>query len=159
MDTDLTQAALTALRKILHAAELENRRMAALTGLTPSQVLVLREVGAREHATPGAVASALRFGQATITNIVDRLVAAGLVNRNRSQNDKRQMLLQLTEQGRARLEASPFPLQARFSEGYRALPAWEQAMMLAGLERLCTLLAGAEGMASQAEPVPGLTLP
>lgn len=146
MDTDLTPAALTALRKILHAAELENRKMAALTGLTPSQVLVLREVGARDQVTPGAVASALRFGQATITNIVDRLVAAGLVSRSRSQNDKRQMLLQLTEPGRAKLDASPFPLQMRFSQGYAELPAWEQAMMLAGLERLCSLLAGAEGI-------------
>lgn len=76
MEIDLTPAALLALRKILDAAELENRKMAAATGLTSSQALVLRQIGGHETITPSAVASALGFGQATITNIVDRLVAA-----------------------------------------------------------------------------------
>lgn len=140
METDLTPAALSALRKILDAADLDNRKMAAATGLTPSQGLVLRQICAHEAITPGAVASALRFGQATITNIVDRLVANGLVTRTRSAADKRQMLLQATEEGREKLRASPFPLQLRFSQGYTRLERWEQAMLLAALERLDALL-------------------
>ncbi|PNU06769.1 MarR family winged helix-turn-helix transcriptional regulator [Novosphingobium guangzhouense] len=140
METDLTPAALTALRKILDAADMDNRKMAAATGLTPSQGLVLRQICAHEATTPGAVAAALRFGQATITNIVDRLVALGLVTRTRSMADKRQILLQATEEGREKLRASPFPLQLRFSQGYAQLERWEQAMLLAGLERLGSLL-------------------
>lgn len=140
METDLTPAALTALRKILDAADMDNRKMAAATGLTPSQGLVLRQICAHEAITPGAVAVALRFGQATITNIVDRLVAGGLVTRTRSMADKRQMLLQATAEGREKLRASPFPLQLRFSQGYAQLERWEQAMLLAGLERLGALL-------------------
>lgn len=140
METDLTPAALVALRKILDAAELENRKMAAATGLTPSQAIVLRQIGAHEAITPSAVAAASRFGQATITNIVDRLVLAGLVTRNRGQADKRQIILQLTELGREKLQASPFPLQMRFSQAFGRLESWEQAMILAGLERLGSLL-------------------
>lgn len=140
METDLTPAALTALRKILDAADLDNRKMAAATGLTPSQGLVLRQICTHESITPGAVAAALRFGQATITNIVDRLVAGGLVTRTRSLADKRQMLLQATAEGHEKLRASPFPLQLRFSQGYAQLERWEQAMLLAGLERLGALL-------------------
>ena len=139
MESDLTPAALAALRKILHAAEVENRKMAVATGLTPSQVLVLRQIGARDSITPSAVASMLGFGQATITNIVDRLVAAGLVTRSRSEHDKRQVILRVTDNGRERLQASPLPLQLRFSQGYEQLPGWEQAMILAGLERLVAL--------------------
>lgn len=144
METDLTPAALVALRKILDAAELENRKMAAATGLTPSQTIVLRQIGAHDTITPGAVAAALRFGQATITNIVDRLVMAGLVTRNRGQSDKRQIILQLTELGREKLSASPFPLQMRFSQGFSRLDSWEQAMILAGLVRLGSLLGTTE---------------
>lgn len=141
MEIDLTPAALLALRKILDAAELENRKMAAATGLTSSQALVLRQIGGHETITPSAVASALGFGQATITNIVDRLVAAQLVTRTRGLADKRQFLLQATELGREKLRASPFPLQMRFSQGFAGLASWEQAMILAGLERLDALLA------------------
>lgn len=140
MDSDLTPAALAALRKILHAAEVENRKMALATGLSPSQVLVLRQIGARDFITPSTVASLLGFGQATITNIVDRLVGAGLVTRSRSEHDKRQVILRVTDEGRERLQASPFPLQLRFSQGYQQLPSWERAMILAGLERLTGLL-------------------
>ncbi len=140
MEIDLTPAALLALRKILDAAELENRKMAAATGLTSSQALVLRQIGGHETITPSAVASALGFGQATITNIVDRLVAAQLVTRTRGLADKRQVMLQVTELGREKLKASPFPLQMRFSQGYAGLASWEQAMILAALERLDGLL-------------------
>jgi DNA-binding MarR family transcriptional regulator len=140
MEIDLTPAALLALRKILDAAELENRKMAATTGLTSSQALVLRQIGGHETITPSAVASALGFGQATITNIVDRLVAAQLVTRTRGLTDKRQVMLQVTELGREKLKASPFPLQMRFSQGFAGLASWEQAMILAALERLDGLL-------------------
>lgn len=140
MEIDLTPAALLALRKILDAAELENRKMAAATGLTSSQALVLRQIGAHEMITPSTIASALGFGQATITNIVDRLVAAQLVTRTRGLADKRQVMLQVTELGREKLRASPFPLQMRFSQGFTGLASWEQAMILAALERLDSLL-------------------
>lgn len=140
MELDLTSAALLALRKILDAAELENRKMAASTGLTPSQALVLRQVAEHASITPSAVAQTLKFSQATITNITDRLVSANLVTRTRSQSDKRQVMLQVTELGRDKLRASPFPLQMRFSQAFAGLETWEQAMMLASLERLNTLL-------------------
>ncbi|MCJ2187163.1 MarR family winged helix-turn-helix transcriptional regulator [Novosphingobium beihaiensis] len=140
MEADLTPAAIVALRKVLQAAELETRQMAATIGMTPSQVMVLRQIAGHETITPGAVAAALRLGQATVTNIADRLVAAGLVTRTRGEHDKRQVILRLTPEGREKLEASPFPLQLRFSRGYGELPFWEQAMILAGLERLHMLL-------------------
>lgn len=154
MDTDLTPAALQALRKIFDAADLENRTMAASTGLTSSQALVLRQICAHEAITPSAVAVALRFGQATITNIVDRLVAVGLVTRSRGQADKRQMLLYATEEGREKIRQSPFPLQMRFSQGYAGLETWEQALILAGLERLNTLLV----QEVDATPLPNIAL-
>ncbi|EJU13511.1 MarR family transcriptional regulator [Sphingomonas sp. LH128] len=145
MDSDLTPAALSALRKILDAADLENRRMAAATGLTPSQALVLRQIGSGQSVTPSTVAAALRFGQATITNIVDKLVAAGLVTRSRSENDKRQILVQATEEGLQRLNSMPFPLQMRFGRGFERLPRWEQAMILATLERIGALISEDSG--------------
>lgn len=143
MSDDLTTDALKALRRILRASDLGTRGLAAATGLSPSQLLVLQEVERRGETTPGALSTALQFGQATITNIVDRLEAAGLVTRRRSSRDKRQILLAATDAGRATIERAPDLLQTRFSQGFDALPPWERAMILAALERLGMIL-GAE---------------
>jgi DNA-binding MarR family transcriptional regulator len=144
MNAEITNAALRAIRRILRAADQGGRRLAAETGLTPSQLLVLQEIERREEVTPGAIAACLQFGQATVTNLVDRLTASGLATRRRSERDRRQFLLQVTAKGRATLEAAPDLLQARFRDRFEALPPWEQAMMLAALERLGELLGAAE---------------
>lgn len=140
MDRELTLAALKALRRILRASELSNRRLATETGLTPSQLLVLQEIGDRSEITPTELSSALQFGQATITNIVDRLEALDLVGRQRGQQDKRRVYLALTEKGREAADTAPNLLQARFNDRFTSLPEWEQAMILAGLGRLADIL-------------------
>ena len=88
MEPEITNAALRAIRRILRAADQGGRRLAAATGLTPSQLLVLQEIERRGETTPSAVAASLQFGQATVTNIVDRLTAAGVVTRRRSDRDR-----------------------------------------------------------------------
>lgn len=140
MENDLTTSTLRAIRRILRAADLHSRRLAGATGLTPSQLLVLQEVERCGETMPSAVAAALQFGQATVTNIVDRLVAGGLVTRQRGERDKRQMILRVTEQGRETLANAPDLLQQRFRSRLEELPAWERAMILAALERLSELL-------------------
>lgn len=140
MESPITNATLRAIRRILRAADQSGRKLATATRLTPSQLLVLQQIAHSGETTPGAVASALQFGQATVTNIVDRLEAAGLATRRRGERDKRQIMLRATESGRAMLESAPDLLQERFRSGFEMLPAWEQAMMLAALERLGQLL-------------------
>lgn len=140
MSEDLTNPTLRALRRILRAADIGGRQLASATGLTPSQLLVLREIERRGESTPSAVAGALQFGQATITNILDRLEASGLASRQRSDKDRRQVKLQITPKGRGALEAAPDLLQQQFSERFAQLPSWEQAMILASLERLGAML-------------------
>lgn len=140
MEQALTIAALRALRRILRASDLGNRQLAAATGLTPSQLLVLREIGERGETMPSVLSAALQFSQATITNICDRLESAGLVARHRGEGDKRRVYLTVTEAGHHAIDTAPDMLQARFTEGFAALPQWEQAMILAGLERLGDVL-------------------
>ncbi|MBU0557174.1 MAG: MarR family transcriptional regulator [Alphaproteobacteria bacterium] len=140
MDSGIASLTLRALRRILRATEISSRQLAVATGLTPSQWLVLHEISARGQVTPGVVAGALQFSQATITAIVDRLVSAGLVQRARSAQDKRQMILNVTAAGETALAGAPDPLQASFTERFEGLPQWEQAMILAGVERLAMLM-------------------
>ena len=145
MKSDLSNLTLRALRRILRATEIGSRKLATTTGLTPSQMLVLREIAARDQATPSAIAAALKFSQATITSVVDRLVASGLVTRTRSNRDKRQFILSTTVYGREALAYAPDMLQSQFNQGFSSLAAWEQAMILTALEKL-SLILGAQDM-------------
>lgn len=143
METSLANPTLKALRRILRAADRVGKSLASATGLTPSQLLLLQEIDRRGEATPSVIAAALQFGQPTITSIVDRLAKAGLVTRERSALDRRQILLRLTDEGRHVLDSAPDLLQTQFQERFSGLPSWEQAMILSALEHLGELL-GAE---------------
>jgi len=140
MTQEITQAALKAIRRVLRATDRGGRKLAVATGLTPSQLLVLQEIYRSRQTSPSAVAKQLQFGQATVTNIVDRLEESGFVTRSRDEADKRQIVLRVAGPGETILEKAPDSLQARFQGRFEALPAWEQAMILAALERLGELL-------------------
>lgn len=140
MDRQITDQTLRALRRILRAADQGGRKLALATGLTPSQLMVLQQIERSDATTPGSVAASLKFGQATVTNIVDRLEAMGFVTRQRNERDKRQIHLRLTAAGRTVLVQAPDLLQAQFRDRFEGLPNWEQAMILAALEHLGTLL-------------------
>ena len=140
MESEIANATLKALRRVLRATDGGTRRLAAATGLTPSQLLVLREIDTGEAVTPGLIARRLQFSHATITAIGDRLVALDLASRSRSDQDKRRVLLEATAKGRRCLAEAPDMLQEIFADRFAALPAWEQAMLLAGTERLADLL-------------------
>ena len=140
MNSEIASLTLRALRRVLRATEIGSRQLASTTGLTPSQLLVLREIDIRGSAMPSAVAQTLQFSQATITAIVDRLVALGFVQRQRGERDKRQIHLTLLPDGSKALAGAPDPLQMRFIDRFDALPAWEQAMILAAAEKLAVLM-------------------
>lgn len=124
----------------MRATEIGKRQLASATGLTPSQLLVLREIHGRRSATPGAIAQALQFSQATITTIVDRLEALSFVQRQRSEKDKRQFHLTLLAAGEDALAGAPDPLQMTFTKRFEGLQTWEQAMILSAVERLAMLM-------------------
>ncbi len=72
-------------------------------GVTYPQYLVLCTLGEGGDMTIGAIARRLGLEPSTITPLVKRLEAAGLVSRHRGQSDERQVHTTLTDQGRATL--------------------------------------------------------
>ena len=73
---------------------------------------------------------------ATITAMIDKLERLGHVDRERSLVDRRQTMIVLTDKGREALERAPDALQQRFASEFDALADWEQAMIVAVLERV-----------------------
>ena len=69
-------------------------------GITYPQYLVLSTLWERDGLSVGGIADALALEPSTITPLVKRLVAAGLIHRHRNPQDDRQVLVSLTEAGR-----------------------------------------------------------
>jgi DNA-binding MarR family transcriptional regulator len=67
--------------------------------LRPVEFTLLMLLGANPGATPTRLAQALRLSPPNVTVLVDRLAARHLVQRQRSQDDGRATILQLTAAG------------------------------------------------------------
>lgn len=138
--TSRTETALIAMRRILRATELQSKKLAKVAGLTPSQLLMLQFLDEPGEATAGDVAKAVKLSQATVTALIDKLQNRGLVTRRKSETDRRRIYVVLTDAGREILDTSPDLLQDTFEVGFLKLADWEQAMVIAGLERVASLL-------------------
>lgn len=90
-----------ALRKFMRSSE----RIAREEGLTPSRYLLLLMIktahGGRSTVT--ALAERLQLTQSTVTELVTRAEAAGLVEREQSADDARVFWLGLTSDGESRV--------------------------------------------------------
>lgn len=146
---DRTDESLIALRRILRSTELYARDLAQSAGLTPAQLRVLQIVASKGgSATPKALATQMGVSQATVTALVDKLVARGFVTRVRSEADRRQTNVVLTEEGARATEEAPDALQQRYVKEFEKLADWEQTMLLSALERVAAMLDAAEMDAS-----------
>ena len=83
--------ALIALRKIQRVTELASRRLAAMAGLTPSQLAVLRLLEKSGEVSSGKISEATLLKQATITSLADKLEARELIARRRCDEDRRRV--------------------------------------------------------------------
>ncbi|SDC53336.1 MarR family winged helix-turn-helix transcriptional regulator [Ruegeria marina] len=137
---DRIDASLIALRRILRATDLFGRELAQSVGLSAAQFRVLQIVAENDHCTATQIARQMRITQATVTSLVDKLVRHGMVVRERSQTDRRQTIILTTEEGKQAIEDAPDPLQQRFVRKFEALEDWEQAALIAALERVAAML-------------------
>ena len=70
-------------------------------GLTYPQYLVMNVIWRRDAQTVGAIAQQLALESSTLTPLLKRLEAAGLVKRSRNPGNERQVLISLTPAGAA----------------------------------------------------------
>lgn len=92
------------LRRFLHFSETEARK----TGLEPQQhqlLLAVKGLPLSEQPTIGKLAQRLCVEHHTAVSLVDKLTAARLARRARSQQDRREVLVSITAEGEQRLAA------------------------------------------------------
>ncbi len=134
------RAVLAAVRRIMHAADLRSRRLVRETGLTAPQLAILQSIADLGEVTTGRISADVSLSQATVTVILDRLVARGLVERYRSADDRRIVHSRLTAPGRQALSAAEPAVSARLISEFKRMTPTERADRIAALEWMASAL-------------------
>jgi DNA-binding MarR family transcriptional regulator len=130
---DLDVAPLEVLSRVSRLARhLDRARRAAFAahGLETWEFDVLsalRRQGAPYQLSPGALLRSTLVTSGTMTNRIDRLEQAGLVQRHPDPVDKRGVLVELTDRGRATVDAAMSALLVRERDLLTALDDVDQA--------------------------------
>lgn len=140
MDGKYNENILRSLRRIQRAIDLYSKDLANRYNLTTPQLLCLRQLGANGSTTASQLAREVALSQATITGILDRLEARGLITRRRDAQDRRRVNLEVTEEGRSLVEKAPLPLQQRFATRLMELPEVDQALIDGVLSRIVEMM-------------------
>lgn len=136
----LEDQVIVALRRITRAIDLHSRNLMQLVGLTSPQLAALQAIGRLQPITVGALAKSIHLSQATLTGILTRMEARTLVSRARGDSDRRVVIVELTEKGRAVLESAPSLLKDQFRHELLKLQEWERTQMLATLQRIAAMM-------------------
>ena len=137
---DRTRSVLRAIRQILRSTEANSRVLMRATGLTTSQLVILRMLEEQEQMAAGQIAQRMGITQATTTGMLHKLEARGLLARRKGEQDRRQVWLSLTPQARALIASTPDGVHERFQQRFKELEDWEQSMLIASLERIAGML-------------------
>jgi DNA-binding MarR family transcriptional regulator len=98
---DLDSLFCFALHSTAQAVVRANKPMLDTLGLTYPQYLVMVVLWAEDGQTVGSIGDRLFLDSSTLTPLLKRLEAAGLVRRARCAEDERQVRVSLTEEGKA----------------------------------------------------------
>ncbi len=127
---------LQALRRIMRATELHSRQLSTQYQITTPQLVALAYLAGNSPLTMRHLAEGIHLSASTLVGIIDRLEAKGFVERQRGQQDRRQVFLEVTPAGNAFLEKAPSLLQDRLAEGLHSISSSEQAALARALERI-----------------------
>jgi DNA-binding MarR family transcriptional regulator len=135
--SDAAEIAAAAARLRLSATRLARRlRQEAGTGLSPSQLAALATIELHGPLTLGALADHERVAPPSITKVVAKLEASGLVHRVASDADRRVALVSTTRAGDALLAESRQRKNVWLADRLAALDDDQRARLAAALDAL-----------------------
>lgn len=141
------QRVLDSIRRLVRLLREGSRASQAAVGLSTAQLFVLQKLDGSHPLSLNELAARTLTHQSSVSVVVSRLVARGLVRRRPSPGDARRLELALTDRGREVLARSPGSTQDRIIAAVAALPEAEQRAFAATLERLLRA-AGADDRAA-----------
>jgi DNA-binding MarR family transcriptional regulator len=114
---------LRLLWSIEHGLQSTSKRMETTIGITAPQRLVLRVVSRYPDISAGDLAHVVRLHPSTITGILQRLVAKGLLVRDADSDDTRRVRLRVRNRARSLARRSPGTVEAAVQRVLARVPA------------------------------------
>jgi DNA-binding MarR family transcriptional regulator len=128
------------IRRVFQVVNEQSKRVERETGLTGPQVWGIKVIAEHGNIRVSDLAKKMYLHPTTVVGILDRLEKRGLVNRSRSQEDRRVVDVSLTEDGRRLVEKSPEVASNKITHGLEALSVAELTIIYHGLDKLAGIL-------------------
>jgi MarR family transcriptional regulator, lower aerobic nicotinate degradation pathway regulator len=144
-----TRLVLDAIRRIVQTLRVASRAAESQFGLTAAQLFVLQRLAESTSASVNELAGRTLTHQSSVSVVVSRLVARGLVARSTDRADARRVVLTATAKGRALVRRAPAAAQERLIDAIDDLSAPKR-------QELATLLARVADHAADTAAPPAL---
>lgn len=125
---------MDALRRLVRVLSASAREFPRRDGVSGAQLFVMRQIAAEPGLSIGALVARTLSRQSTVSEVVARLVARGLVARRPGATDARQAKLSLTARGRRVMADAQPTAQEQLANALGALPAAERDTLAERLE-------------------------
>jgi DNA-binding MarR family transcriptional regulator len=133
---DDAQEILDALRRLVRYLRLAARDAEEATGASAAQLFVLQQLAAAPAASLADLAARTLTDASSVSTVVARLVARGLVARKAAAGDRRRAELSLTARGRALIAQAPVLAQQRLITAIAQMSATERKATVRSLGSL-----------------------
>lgn len=139
-----TQAVLDGIRRIVHALRESSRWAETRLGLSSAQIFVLQKLAEAPAGSLNELAARTHTHQSSVSTVVTKLVARGLVRRTRSGDDRRSVTLSLSARGERLAARAPDAPQERLVRGIERLTAARRRALASTLGELARAVDAAD---------------
>lgn len=115
VEEDHIHQIVRSFREVNRVLYLITREEADKLDLTMMQLFVLQSLKKKPDISLGELADLVQVGNSTMSGIVERLVKLGLITRQRSETDRRSLVMRLTPEGEEKQQATYILFKERLS--------------------------------------------
>lgn len=144
---------LRKFRIVVGAVRRHTRDLERACGIAGAQVWMLAAIVETPGITVSALSRALSIHVSTASNLIERLVQRGLVERLRCEDDRRAVRVRVTTEGKSVLANAPQPLRGLLLDALSRLPADTLSRLDGDLDCLIAHLNGGADVDAANEPL------
>jgi MarR family transcriptional regulator, organic hydroperoxide resistance regulator len=137
---ELNIAVLKSFRVIYGSVRHQFREVERTCGISGSQLWILHELSTASGIGVSELAAKLAIHQSTCSQLVDKLVRAGLVTKDRQSQDQRRVELAVSARGKRTLARAPGPAEGVLTEAIAELTAKEVNALFHSLRQVIAAL-------------------
>lgn len=137
---DLSVAVLKSFRVIYGSMRQHFREVQRTCGISGSQLWILHEVQRTQGVGVTELATTLGIHQSTCSQLVEKLVRAGLMVKSRLSHDQRRVELSVTSRGKRTLASAPGPAEGVLPEAIAELSPAALRGLQRGLQHIIAAL-------------------